>query len=266
MIHIREITDYLETIAPLHLQEEYDNAGLIIGDREREIQSALVCLDVTPAIVAEAASKHCGLIIAHHPLIFHPIKRLTGESLVERAVVGAIRQDIAVYAIHTNLDNVLSNGVNSRIADRLGLQDLRVLRPHPSDDAGAHTGAGVIGSLKNPLPESEFLAHLKERMQLRVIRHTALTGRSVRDVAVCGGAGSFLLEDAIRAGAQVFVSADFRYHQFFDADDRIFIADIGHYESEQFTMLLLRDLLRQAFPAFSAVITELVTNPVRYYL
>src|SRR5690606_20213437 len=219
-MRIREITTYLESIAPLHLQEDYDNAGLLVGSLDDEVESTLICLDVTPAIVDEAIEKGCGLIIGHHPVIFRGLKRLTGETFVEKAVIQAIRHGIAIYAIHTNLDNILQDGVNGMIADRLGLTDRHVLAPR--EDPGMHdVGAGMVGTLPKSMSEGAFLDFLRVRMELRVIRHTRLLGVPVSKVAVCGGSGSFLLARAIASGAQVYVSADFKYHDFFDAEDRI---------------------------------------------
>lgn len=338
---IKELTAYLETIAPPLYQESYDNAGLIVGDPAAEITGVLLCLDSTEAVVAEAVEKGCNLIVAHHPIIFRGLKQITGRSYVERVVIGAIREEIAIYAIHTNLDNVYLQGVNGRIAQKIGLHNTRILAPKgfqkklvTSVDAGRHAaltaaltaaggavtaqqqlrtgkdepavrlevafaagrrqqvidalqneangssatyellplenqsaevGSGMIGELPAPMPEKEFLRHLRQRMQTNCIRHTALSGKPVQRVAVCGGAGSFLLGKAITAGADFFVTADFKYHEFFDAEDRIVIADIGHYESEQFTIELLYELISQKFTNFAAHCTEVNTNPVQYY-
>lgn len=261
-MQIKEIATYLESIAPLSLQEEYDNSGLLIGNADKQIDSCLISLDVTPAVVKEARDRGCGLIVAHHPLIFRGLKKITGSTYVEQAVIESIRHDIAIYAIHTNLDNVLRNGVNGKIAERLEIKDLQVLAAHPD---GEGRGAGVVGMLAKEMAESDFLGYLQDRMEVSVIRHTRLLGDTVRRVAVCGGSGSFLLTQAIAAGAQFFISADFKYHDFFDANDRIVIADIGHFESEHFTMDLLADLIRTKFPTFAAHLTKTVTNPIIYY-
>jgi len=263
-MRISEITTWLESVAPLSLQESYDNSGLLVGDPSAEVQSALICLDVTPAVVAEAIARNCGLIIGHHPVIFDGLKRLTGTTAVEQVVLKAIRHDIAIYAIHTNLDNVLQDGVNGRIADRLGLQDRAILAPKETA-LGSGYGAGMVGRLKSSLSEAAFLAFLHDKMDLNVIRHTQLLGKKVETVAVCGGSGSFLLPAAITSGAQVYVSADFKYHEFFDAEQKIVIADIGHFESERFTIDLIGDLIRRKFPNFAAQLTTTVTNPITYY-
>ena len=262
---IREIINALEAIAPPHLQESYDNSGLIVGDADREVEGVLVCLDSIPEVIDEAISKGCNLVIAHHPIVFGGLKSITGKNYVERTVIAAIKNDIAIYAIHTNLDNVLSSGVNGRIAQQLGLVSCSPLRPLSSDPSDADRGAGVIGQLAAPMGEKQFLQFLKERMQTAVIRHTGLLGKEVRTVAVCGGSGSFLLEDAVALGADFFVTGDYKYHQFFDADGRLVIADIGHYESEQFTIDLLCDLIRQNFPKFAPNSSEIGSNPITYY-
>jgi dinuclear metal center YbgI/SA1388 family protein len=263
MTKIRQLTDFLESIAPLHLQESYDNAGLIVGDPDTEITGVLTSLDCTEEIVEEAAARGCNVVVAHHPIVFRGLKRLNGANYVERTVIRAIREGVAVYAIHTNLDNVRFRGVNERIARRLGLENLRLLRPK---DGAEGVGSGMVGELPEERSEKEFLHHLRERMRAPVVRHTPLLDRPVRTVAVAGGAGGFLLADARRAGAQVFVTADYKYHEFFDAEGEIVICDIGHYESEQFTTQLLAEVLIKEFPTFAVLSTERNTNPVRYFV
>ncbi|TAL57188.1 MAG: Nif3-like dinuclear metal center hexameric protein [Bacteroidetes bacterium] len=264
---IKTITSHLESIAPLSLQEEYDNSGLIIGNVEDEVEGALICIDCTEAIVDEAIKKKCNLIIAHHPIVFRGIKKITGSNYVERVLLKAIQNNISIYAIHTNLDNV-SIGVNKRICEKLGLNNYKILVPKSSPftpSRGVPTaGSGMIGTLSKPTTEIAFLNRVKKVMKSAHLRHTALLGKKVSKVAVCGGSGSFLLNDAIAAGADVFVTSDFKYHQFFDADNKIVIADIGHYEGEQFTKELIRDLLKQKFHTFAARLTKINTNPVNY--
>ncbi|MCP9236891.1 Nif3-like dinuclear metal center hexameric protein [Lewinella sp. JB7] len=260
---IRQVTDFLEGIAPAHLQESYDNAGLIVGDPAEEVTGVLTSLDCTEAIVEEAAARGCNVVVAHHPIVFRGLKRLNGANYVERTVIKAIRLGIAIYAIHTNLDNVRFRGVNERIAQRLGLTDLRLLRAKNEEQT---IGSGMVGELPRPLDERDFLAYLRERMQAPVVRHTPLLGTPIRTVAVAGGAGGFLLPDAKQAGAQAFVTADYKYHEFFDADGELVICDIGHYESEQFTTQLLADLLSKEFTTFAVLSTERNTNPVRYFV
>ena len=261
---IKDVIMCLEDVAPPHLQESYDNSGLLVGDRETDVKGIMVCLDSTPEVVEEAVEYGCNLIVAHHPIIFAGLKSITGRTYIERTVISAIKHDIAIYAVHTNLDNVLYRGVNSKIADRLDLQHCSILRPHP-DTEDAVTGAGLVGNLEHPMSEKDFLAFLKSSMNVQVIRHTKLLGATVQRVAVCGGSGSFLLNDAIEEGAQVFVTADFKYHQFFDADDKIVIADIGHYESEQFTVDLLCDIIRDYFPNFAPNSSKRASNPIIYH-
>lgn len=258
---IKEITDYLESIAPVQYQESYDNAGLIIGDPEKEVNRALVCLDSTEAVIDEAIRKGCQLVIAHHPIIFGGLKKITGKNYVERTVIKAIKYDIAIYAIHTNLDNIMA-GVNAKIAEKLELKDTQILSP--KDVQTEQIGAGMIGTLRKTMDEMAFLKFVKEKMQADCIRHTQTLGKKIEKVAVCGGSGSFLLEEAIRQKADVFITGDFKYHQFFDADGKIIIADIGHYESEQFTPELLHELLSKKFRTFAVLFSDTKTNPIKY--
>ncbi len=364
-MQIKDVTHYLESLAPLSLQESYDNAGLLTGNPSDAVKGMLVTLDCTEEVVNEAIQANCNLIIAHHPIIFKGLKKLTGSNYVERTIISAIRNNIAIYAIHTNLDNVMT-GVNRKICEKIGLSNLAILSPKkgalsklvtfvPNDHvetvlqglyaAGAgkignysncsfqtegkgtflpneganpqigdvgkleevsevrievlvpshlehaiikalkkhhpyeavayyltsllndnqEIGAGMIGELERPLEPNEFLKCLKESMELTVIRHTSLLNRPIKKVAVCGGAGSFLLKDAIKTGADAFVSSDFKYHEFFDADGRIMIADIGHYESEVYTKELLKDVLIKKFPSFAINFSRSSTNPISYY-
>lgn len=264
MTTIQDIYNYLHSIAPFHLQEPYDNAGLIVGNPSQVCTGVITCLDSTETVIEEAVAKGANLVIAHHPIIFSGLKRLTGRSYIERTVIKAIKHDVAIIAIHTNLDNVLDSGVNGRIATRLGLVDTKVLASKdPDGDHGV--GSGVIGTLATPLTESAFLHLLKDKMQTGTIKHTRMLSQEVSTVAVCGGSGGFLLGEAIRAGAQVFVTADYKYHEYFDADGHLMIADIGHYESEQFTIELLQELINQKFSTFAAHCTEVNTNPVNYF-
>lgn len=259
---IQEVIDYLHSIAPNHLQEAYDNAGLIVGSAETVCTGVITCLDSTEAVVDEAISQGANLIVAHHPIVFSGLKRFNGTSYVERVVMKAITQGVAIFAIHTNLDNVQQNGVNHRIADRIGLQDTQILLPKNPNNITI--GSGMVGTLVEPMEELDFLHHLKQVMQVNVIKYTVLRGKKVAKVAVCGGSGGFLLESAVAAGADIFITADYKYHEYFDADGRIIIADIGHYESEQFTSDLLQELISNKFSTFAARCTEIKTNPVKY--
>ena len=262
---IKEITDFLETIAPLEYQEKYDNAGLIVGDSSKEFTGAVICLDSTEEVVDEAIELGYNLIIAHHPVIFQGIKKLTGKTYIGRTILKAIKNDIAIYAIHTNLDNAFLNGVSTKIASKLGFDNLEILDPKTEFLAKEQqVGTGVIANLENEMQEMDFLKMLKEKLNLECIKYTSLRNKPVNKVAICGGACSFLLRKAKYSGADVFVTADFKYHEYFDADKDIIIADIGHYESEIFTIELIFDILRNNFSNFAAQLTKVITNPIKY--
>lgn len=262
---ISQIIEQMEAFAPLAFQESYDNAGLITGSPEWSCSGATICLDATEQVILEAVKNNCNLVIAHHPIVFSGLKRINGNNYIEKAVITAIKNDIALYAIHTNLDNVL-DGVNGQIADKLELINRQVLSPRKMNEGWQNTGSGLIGELAEPISEVEFLTLLKSRFQLEVVKHTSLLGKKIRRVALCGGAGSFLISKAVASGADVFVSGDIKYHEFFDANSRLLIADIGHYESEQFTIDLLCGILREKFPTFAVLKTGVKTNPVHYFL
>ena len=364
MTKIKDIIQYLESIAPPAYQEEYDNSGLITGNSQDELKGAIITLDCIEEVVDEAIQKKFNLIIAHHPIVFRGLKKLTGSNYIERTVIKAIKNDIAIFAIHTNLDNV-SKGVNKKIADKLGLLHTKILRPksntltklttfipkenteivlsklheagagrignykncsfslegtgsflpgteanpsigksgraekvnenrievifpsylktrilntlfkvHPYEEVAYYlhdlanknneVGAGMIGDLPKPMKSSEFLGFLKNNLNAKVIRHTTLMKDNIKKVALCGGAGSFLLRDAITSGADIFISGDFKYHEFFDADNRIIIADVGHYEGEQFTKELIYENLSKKFANIALHFTEVNTNPISY--
>jgi dinuclear metal center YbgI/SA1388 family protein len=363
---LSQLTAYLESLAPLAYQEDYDNAGLIVGQPEQEVYQALISLDCTEAIVDEAIATNCQVIISHHPIVFRGLKKFNSKTYVERVVEKAIRNNIALYAIHTNLDSIIA-GVNARICETLDLKNCRILAPkynllkklvtyvpaghadeirdalfaagagnignysdcsfnaegtgtfkgneetnpyvgepgkrhyenevrietvypavleskilmalvlaHPYEEVAydlfaltnhhQQVGAGMIGELEIPAEEDAFLYHIKEKMRTHVIRHTALTGKHIKKVAVCGGAGGFLLKQAITAGADIFITADYKYHEFFDAEGKIIIADIGHFESEQFTQQLLYEIIKKKFSTFAIRLTEINTNPVKYFI
>jgi dinuclear metal center YbgI/SA1388 family protein len=363
---LSQLTDYLESLAPLAYQEEYDNAGLIVGQPDQEIHQALISLDCTEAVVDEAIATGCQVIVSHHPIVFRGLKKFNGKTYVERVVEKAIRHNIALYAMHTNLDNMMK-GVNAKIGEMLGLKNCHILSlkhnllkklvtyvpvshaeavrnalfeagagnignysecsfnaegtgtfkgndytypfvgepgkrhleneirietiypavleskilmalilAHPYEEVAydlyaltnqnQQVGSGMIGDLEVPAGEKEFLFHIKEKMRAQVIRHTTLTGKPIKKVAVCGGAGCFLLKHAIAAGADVFITADYKYHEFFDAEGKILIADIGHFESEQFTQQLLYEIIQKKFTTFALRLTEVNTNPVKYFI
>ncbi|PUZ27397.1 dinuclear metal center protein, YbgI/SA1388 family [Chitinophaga costaii] len=361
---IREIIHTLAAFAPPSLQEGYDNAGLIFGHPDWELTNVLLTLDATEAVMLEAIEKGCNLVVAHHPIVFGGLKKINGSNYVERVAILAIKHDIAVYAAHTNLDNVLA-GVNARMAEQLDLQNCRILAPKPAllkklytfvpvahletvraavfaagaghighysecsfqgegqgtfrGDASTHpfagqpgsrhteaeaklevvlprylegavvkalleahpyeevaydlvaldntwegAGAGMVGTLATPMEEQAFLLWVKQQFRTGCVRHTPLLGRPIQTVALCGGAGSFLLKQAIAAGADAYISADFKYHEFFDADNQLIIADIGHFESEQFTVELFYHILTQKFRNFAPLKSSIRTNPVNY--
>lgn len=261
---IKSITSYLESIAPLSLQEEYDNSGLIVGNEEENVIGVLICIDCTEAVVEEAISKKCNLIIAHHPIIFSGLKKITGRNYVERVILKAVQNNISVYAIHTNLDNI-SEGVNKMICDKLGLGKCKFLLPSTDEKTrSVNSGSGMVGLLSKPMAEMDFLTKVKEVMKAGSLKYTGLLGKRVSKVAVCGGSGSFLLNAAIEAKADVFITADFKYHQFFDADNKIVVVDVGHYESEQYTKELIHNLLKRKFSIFALRLSDINTNPVNY--
>ncbi|MBI1224659.1 MAG: Nif3-like dinuclear metal center hexameric protein [Bacteroidetes bacterium] len=260
---IKEITDYLESIAPTSYQESYDNAGLITGDPNWQVEGLLCTLDAIEEVIEEAIHKGCNLVVAHHPIVFKGLKRFNGRNYVERTVIKALKHDVAIYAIHTNLDNVLYKGVNGKIAEKLGLQNVSILSPK-AEVGNPEVGAGIIGELPKPMGGAEFLLFLKKNMRTGCVRHTPLLGRPIKTVALCGGSGSFLLPTAIAKKADVYITGDFKYHEFFDADGHLVIADIGHYESEQFTIDLLHEIISEKFTTFAPLKTNVNTNPVHY--
>jgi dinuclear metal center YbgI/SA1388 family protein len=362
---IAEVIQLLEQTAPPSYQESYDNAGLLTGNIAWNCSGIICTLDATEEVILEANNKGCNLIVAHHPIIFGGLKKITGKNYVEKAVIAAIKNDIAIYAIHTNLDNVMK-GVNDRMADKLGLINREILAPksnqlmklftfaptghaakirvaifeagggnignysecsfnaegtgtfkpgvgttpyvgevgkqhfeneikievifpnylqnsilnamikaHPYEEVAydivalsnefQQVGSGLTGELAEPVDEILFLSHIKAAFGLSVIRHTQLLNKKVKRVAVCGGAGSFLTSKAIALGTDFFITGDVKYHEFFDANSRLVIADIGHWESEQFTIDLLFDILKAKFPTFAVLKTEVKTNPVNYF-
>ncbi len=362
---ITDVINLLEETAPPAYQESYDNAGLLTGNPLWDCTGIICTLDATEEVINEARQKKCNLIVAHHPIIFGGLKKITGRNYVERAVITAIRNDIAIYAIHTNLDNVI-HGVNNKMADRLGLINRSILAPktgelmklftfvplaqaekvrsaifnagggnignysevsfnaegtgtfkgnasanpyagepgkrheeqeikmevifpaylqknivaallksHPYEEvaydlvslANAHqqVGSGLVGYLPAPVAEEQFLSQLKLAFGLKVIKHTPLQGRPIGKVALCGGSGSFLTKHAIASAADIYITSDVKYHEFFDAGDKLVLADIGHWESEQYTIDLLFDILQSKFPTFAVLKTEVKTNPVEYF-
>jgi len=259
---IKEIANYLEEVAPLVYQEKYDNCGLIVGDINAVVNGALITLDCNEEIIDEAIETGCNLIIAHHPIIFTGIKKLNGNNYVERTVIKAIKNNIAIYAIHTNLDNV-HNGVSAKIADKLGLKNCKILAPK-DDKRNISIGSGIVGELEESVDSKAFLESLKIIMKTDCIRYTSLVSSNIKKVAVCGGSGSFLLSNAKALDVDIYISADFKYHEFFDAENKLIIADIGHYESEQFTKDLIYDMLTENFTRFAVRLSKVNTNPIKY--
>jgi dinuclear metal center YbgI/SA1388 family protein len=363
---ITEIISHLETLASPAYQEDYDNSGLLTGNNNRECSGVLISLDVTEEVINEAITKKCNLVVAHHPIIFGGLKKITGKNYVEKTIIAAIKNDISIYAIHTNLDNVL-HGVNAKMADKLGLINRKILLPkqstlkklytfvpignfekvrhavfnagggnigdyseagfsvqgegsfkagekanpfvgeigkrhyenevkfetvfpaylqpqvvaaliesHPYEEVvydimelanpNERIGSGIIGELQEETDEKTFLSKIKQSFLLTVIKYTRLLNKPVKKVAICGGAGSFLISKALAADADFFITSDIKYHEFFDADDKMVIADIGHFESEQFTIDLLHEVLLKKFATFAVLKSETLTNPVRYFL
>ena len=260
---VKDILDCITEIAPLHWQESYDNAGLQVGDLNAEVRKALICLDITEAVVDEAIAKNCNLIISHHPLIFNGLKHLTPQTYIERAVMKAIKHDIALISMHTNLDNSYL-GVSRVLAEKLGLKNLHFLQPS-ADEPGA-CGLGMVGELEKPMEETDFLKLVSEIIASPCLRHSALTGRKIQKVALCGGSGSPFMAEALRQMADAYLTADIKYHDFFVPEGNILLVDGGHFETEQFTKELICGLIQKKFPTFAAEIAETNTNAVCYFV
>ena len=257
---IKNVSDYLEEIAPLNQAEDFDNVGLLIGNETTEVKGVLVTLDTLEETVDEAIKKKCNLIVSFHPIIFSGLKKINGNSYVEKVVMKAIQNNIAIYATHTALDNS-KVGVSAKMCEVLGLLNNSILLPKD----GGTTGMGMIGDLPKSMQEEDFLTFTKKTFKTNGIRYSNKTGKLVKKVAVLGGSGSFAITDAIHKKADVYISADFKYHDFFKAEDKILLIDVGHYESEQFTKNLLVDYLTKKFTSFAIILSEKSTNPI-YYL
>jgi dinuclear metal center YbgI/SA1388 family protein len=261
---VREIVAALEEFAPAALQMAYDNTGLQVGRPEQEVRSVLLAVDVTPAVLQEALERGADMIVAHHPLIFNALKSITGRNATEQIVALAIKRDVAIYAGHTSVDAVCG-GVSWRLGAKLGLQAMQTLEPvAPPLGDSACCGFGVVGDLSVPVSEQDFLQRIKEVCGTPVLRHTALRGVPVRRAAVCGGSGSSLIPLAVRAGAEVYVSADFKYHDFAAASGSLLAVDAGHFETEQFTKELFYEVLTKKFPNFAVCFSQVNTNPINY--
>ena len=258
---IREVVDALERFAPLPLQESFDNAGLQVGLTEAEVSGALLCLDVTEAVVDEAVALGCNLIVSHHPLIFHALKHVTYENDVQRAVAKALKNDVTVVSMHTNMDNA-PGGVNFKIAEKMGLEGCRFFAQKAV--CGIDCGSGVIGELPSPVAADDFVIMLKRTFDVECVQCNQLMRRPIKTVAVCGGAGSFLLGDAIAEGADAFVTGEMHYHEYFGHEQEIQIAVIGHYQSEQFTNEIFKEIIERECKGVKACLTKTNTNPIIY--
>ncbi len=274
---IKEIIDALEIFAPLPLQDGFDNAGMQVGLTDVKATGALLCLDVTEDVVEEAINQGINLIISHHPLMFKGYKSITGKDYTERCIMNAIKNEITIYSMHTNLDNA-PNGVNYKIAEKIGLKNVKVLDPkeYMQQESSNNTeennkpsewlmaGSGAIGELEEPMTETEFLKHVKRTFEAGCVKHTKLTGRLISKVAICGGAGAFLMEKAVKEHADAFVTGEIKYHDYFYYEDKILATEIGHYESEQYTKDIIQDFLNRKFPSLRMEQTKINTNPIKY--
>ena len=260
-VTITQVIDALEELAPLSFQDDFDNAGLQVGIKDKDVTGVLVCLDITEAVIDEAAALGCNLVVSHHPLIFHPLRQVSDSTYQQRCVMKAISGGITLYSAHTNLDNA-EGGVNSRIASMIGLEDVDFLDPKPAA-GGRQCGSGVIGRLSVPEEPAEFIARIKELFNVECVCHSDIPSGKISKVALCGGAGSFLMDEARRRGADCFITGEISYHHYFDADGMLLMA-LGHYQSEQFTQNLLKEYVQSRFPELNVIITKLNTNPIRY--
>ncbi len=260
MLKVKDIAAAIEDFAPKRLQESYDNTGLQVGNPEMEVSAVLLCLDITEEVLQEAIERHCNLIVTHHPLLFKGLKEVTGRTATERIVIRAIRENVAIYSAHTNLDSAWE-GVSYEIAHTLNIRSLRVLEPKEENPA---TGLGIVGDIQ-PTPKLEFLRNIKDAFKVKCLRYSAQSPQLVvRKVAVCGGSGASLIKAAIAAGADMIVTGDVKYHDFTTYGLDIIIADIGHYESELCTKELFSRIIRSIYPDCVTYFAESEKNPVRY--
>lgn len=258
---IREVVDALERFAPLPLQESFDNAGLQVGLTEAEVSGALLCLDVTEAVVDEAVALGCNLIVSHHPLIFRALKHITYSDYVQRTVAKALKNDITIVSMHTNIDNA-QGGVNYKIAEKMGLEGCRFFGEKTVGDICC--GSGVIGMLPEAVAADDFVIMLRRTFDVECVECNQLLRRPIQTVAVCGGAGSFLLPEAVAAGADAFVTGEMHYHEFFGREQEIQIAVIGHYQSEQFTNEIFKTIIEEQCKGVKTYLTKTNTNPIIY--
>jgi len=268
-VKIKEIVFALERFAPLPLQEDYDNAGLQVGLTEAEASGALLCLDVTEEVIDEALSLGCNLIVAHHPLLFRGLKTVSDRNQVERCVRKAIQNDITIYAAHTNLDNA-EDGVNFKMAEKLDLVDVQLIHPRQvrvkdgRHEYSVTAGSGVVGYVREPEDSLKFLQRIKSVFHVECLMHNELLQRPIQSVVICGGAGDFLLDTALRMEADAFLTGEMHYHQYFGHEQDIQIAVLGHYQSEQYTKEIFYSIIGEAFPALPVYVTATDTNPIKY--
>ena len=260
-VKIKEVLSALERFAPLPLQESWDNAGLQLGLTETEVSGALLCLDVNERIVDEAIAKGCNLIVSHHPLLFRGLKTISDLTDVQRTTMRAIQQGIAVISMHTNMDNA-RGGVNWRIADKLGLKNVEFMSPKLVN--GVETGSGVVGQLAEPAAADDFIIAVKKAFGVECAMCNELLRRPIKRVAICGGAGDFLLDEAVKNQADAFITGEMHYHQYFGYEQQIQICVIGHYQSEQYTAEIFEEIIQKECPGMKTVIAETCTNPILY--
>ena len=258
---IKEVLSALERFAPLPLQESWDNAGLQVGLTETEVSGALLCLDVNERIVDEAIRKGCNLIVSHHPLLFRGLKTISDLTDVQRTVMKVIENRLCVISMHTNMDNA-KGGVNFRIALKLGLNDVQFFASKLVD--GIEAGSGVVGKLAEPMAADDFILKVKRIFGVECAMCNELLRRPVSKVAICGGAGDFLLDEALKTGADAFITGEMHYHQYFGYEQQIQICVIGHYQSEQFTSEVFQEIIQEACPDVKTCIAETCTNPILY--
>ena len=271
MVRIRDVIEEIEAVAPLSLQEDYDNAGIQVGDIQSDVTGVLLCLDVTEEVIDEALDLKCNLIISHHPLIFKPLKSITGKTYIERCIRKSCKHDLVIYSAHTNLDNAWG-GVSFRMAEKLGLQNIQVLKPVCSSlintdsepDVLLKAGTGAIGALLLPEEEVSFLQTIKTIFHQETLKHSQLLNKKIHTVAVCGGSGAFLLPEAIACEADVFITGEAKYNDFYDAENRILLVAAGHYETEIFTKELFFEIISKKIPTFAVHFSNADTNPVNY--
>ncbi len=258
---IKEVVNALERFAPLPLQEDFDNAGLQVGLTETEVSGALLCLDVTEKVLDEAIALGCNLVVSHHPLVFRPLKRVTDSNYVQRCVMKAIKNDITIVSMHTNMDNALE-GVNFKIAEKMQLRQPRFFAPKSVGELQG--GSGVVGELPEAMSAADFISMLKTTFDVACVQANQLLSREIRRVAICGGAGAFLLGDAIREGADAFVTGEMHYHDFFDHEQEVQICVIGHYQSEQYTKEIFQSIIEEQCEGVRCCLSSVNTNPINY--